>query len=462
MSEALSAAVYCRMSLAVMGDTTKVEDQERICRELCERLGWRVHDVYADNNKSAWQKNRKRPAWDRMLADVDAGLIGAIVVYHGDRLVRRPQDLAKLIELADSKGLRLASPTGTRNLDNGDDRFIVWIEAAAQERSSYDTSRRKITQYERMRREGKVRPGGRGGRSYGFRGDNLTMIESEAANLREAAARILGGEGAGAVAADFTARGIVTQTGIPFTYATLPQLLKRPRYAGLMPDGVQQAAWEPVLERSQWEALRAVLGNRSAGYGYAVNSRRYLLSGIAECGFGDCGAPLQIRHTRVRGDGPPNVGYACIRPGCRKTYRSRVMLDAYVSQRVVSLLNQEGNPEPAAPRTPGLAERYAAADAQRREIEEVLADPSRGSVPALLKRLDRVNATLAELRDLSAGDARSRLRTRYAGLTLEEFRGLPLAVRRSLVAAYFRVVVLPSSKKGPGFRTEDVRMIPRG
>jgi hypothetical protein len=73
-----------------------------------------------------------------------------------------------------------------------------------------------------------------------------------------------------------------------------------------------------------------------------------------------------------------------------------------------------------------------------------------------------VTALLSSPPDSAAwADARDRLLATYAGITDDEFDGLPLQVRRSLVAACVTVVVLPASKRGPGFRTEDVQVTPR-
>jgi hypothetical protein len=68
-----------------------------------QRLNWpEFCCVYVDNSRSAWQRNRKRPDWDRMLCAFDATgrhLIphdpkanhhhDGIMTYHGDRLIRR-------------------------------------------------------------------------------------------------------------------------------------------------------------------------------------------------------------------------------------------------------------------------------------------------------------------------------------------------------------------------------------
>jgi len=471
--EPVRAAIYCRMSLAADNDTTKVDDQERLCRATAKRLGWQVADVYQDNNRSAWKHDRKRPQWDRMLADIEAGKISAIIVYHGDRLVRQPMDLEKLIELSRLKGIRLASPTGVRDLSNDEDQFILGIEANMARRESANTSRRRKAQYERWRREGKVRPGGRGGRAFGFATDGVTVLAadrcvlatrevlSEADIVREMAARVLAGERTGAIARDVSARGWRTPTGRPFSHGTIRKMLARPRYAGLMPDGVSTAAWEPVLDRATWEAAAAMLDGRAAGFGYASNARKYLLSGIARCGApagdGECGSGLQLRaETR-----PAQTGYGCVRPGCRKVQRNARLLDAYVISRLVARLAKDDNPAGQVPAAPGLAAEFAALAGQRAEIEAALADHRQGRVTLLMARLDSLDARLEQLRDLAGDDARARLAREHAGITEEEFRGLPLDRQRSLVSAFLDITVLPASRRGPGFRLEDLRVIPR-
>jgi site-specific DNA recombinase len=452
----VQAAIYCRLSLSTMGDTTKVEDQERICRELCKQLGWHVAGVYTDNNKSAWQRSVRRREWERMLADVEAGKITGIVTYHGDRLVRQPRDLEKLIDLANGKGIRLASPTGTRNLDKRDDRAMARVVAAFAENESAAISERRQMQYARWRREGRVRAGGRGGRPFGFETDCVTHIAAEKAIIVEATARVLNGESAGMIARDISARGWRTPAGNPFTHSTLRKMLARPRLAGLMPDGISSAAWAPVLPREEWESLVAVLDAKAAAFGYASNARRYLLSGIATCGV--CGATLRTRAAYHR---PGATGYACVEPGCKKVYRSVVMLDGYVSARVVERLGNPANPSGRVPALPGLAAELRALAGEREQVEAAIADHTKGRLPLLLARLDSLDARLAQIRELTGASAQAVLLRRHAGLSVAEFAALQLPVRRALVSGCYKVVVLPASARGPGFRTEDVTLTPR-
>ncbi|MGV9243392.1 recombinase family protein [Streptomyces sp. NPDC003710] len=99
------AAIYCRISHTKDEDQTGVDRQERICREVAERLQLRVEPahVYVDNNRSAWQRNRKRPGWEEMLKAMGEGEIRHVIVYHPDRLMRQPRDLEELLSIADDK-----------------------------------------------------------------------------------------------------------------------------------------------------------------------------------------------------------------------------------------------------------------------------------------------------------------------------------------------------------------------
>src|SRR5690242_9034639 len=58
------AAIYCRISHVKDKDQTSVDRQERICRATVKQLGLLAAYVFIDPNRSAWQRDRKRPGWD--------------------------------------------------------------------------------------------------------------------------------------------------------------------------------------------------------------------------------------------------------------------------------------------------------------------------------------------------------------------------------------------------------------
>lgn len=480
MSDRVVAALYCRASVAVLGDTTKVEDQEQQCRDVAQRRGWAVGEVYVDNNRSAWQRNRKRPRWDAMLAAVAAGRFGAIVSYWGDRIVRQPRDLEDLLDLRDVRHITLASVAGHYDFDNPDHRMMMRWEVARACNESDTISRRVTNHHAKRRRAGLVRHGGRGGRAYGFETDGMTLIPAEIAYLREAAGRILAGEPTRSIERDISARGARTSTGVEFRDGALRKMLSRPRYGGLMPDGVHAAAWPAVLDPATWHAVRAALERKGAAYPRVSNARRYLLSGIALCGV--CGSGLQLRITgrRTHDDGavcyrgtctlghvwqqlPKLSGYGCVNPGCGKVQRSIALLDAYVAGRVVGRLANPANPPAAQLGDTAAAVELGQLATQRAETEAQIEDyrQSADRVSLLMRRLDALDARTAELRAMADTDARARLLAAHAGISKAEFDALPLATRRALVSACYTIEVLPAGKHGPGFRAEYVRVTPR-
>jgi DNA invertase Pin-like site-specific DNA recombinase len=118
------AAIYCRISHTRDEDQTGVDRQERICRDIAERLQLRVESahIYVDNNRSAWQRNRKRPGWEEMLKAMGDGEIRHVIVYHPDRLMRQPKDLEELLSIADDKRILLHGEANRRDLSDPDDR----------------------------------------------------------------------------------------------------------------------------------------------------------------------------------------------------------------------------------------------------------------------------------------------------------------------------------------------------
>ena len=84
-----TAAVYLRISSDPSGQALGVACQREDCVALCTAKGWTPAE-YVDNDVSA-SSAKKRPAYERMLADIRDGRIGAVVAWDLDRLHRRPK-----------------------------------------------------------------------------------------------------------------------------------------------------------------------------------------------------------------------------------------------------------------------------------------------------------------------------------------------------------------------------------
>ncbi|HTS15529.1 MAG TPA: recombinase family protein, partial [Candidatus Sulfotelmatobacter sp.] len=161
-----------------------VRRQEKDARALCGRKGWTVAEVFVDDDVSAWS-GKKRPAYERMLAALEAGELSAVAVYDLDRLHRQPRDLERFFDVCERARVRdLASVTGDVDLATSEGRMLARIMGAVAAKSSDDTSRRIKRKLEDLAAEGQHH----GRRPFGYSPSGTTIVEDEAALLRQAAA----------------------------------------------------------------------------------------------------------------------------------------------------------------------------------------------------------------------------------------------------------------------------------
>lgn len=496
--------IYCRLSYAPDGSLEKVERQEADCRELAGRMRWPVSEshIFPDNSRSAWQRNRRRPQWDRMLAAIEAGEIDAVIVYHGDRLIRQPYDLEKLIGIAESKGVRIASPSGTRDLDSPDDRFILRIEAAQACRESDNISRRVLRSVKARAEKGLANVGGRRPFGYGVQTgtrtrvdqatgqktetpvyDRTQLVAEEAKILKEAAERLLAGQSQSGVVRWLNTKCTTTE-GNPWTEKSLRNLMLAPRVAGLLEHekDLHPAAWKPILSREMWEDVGALYERGAEANPYQGRERKYLLSGAAECYR--CHPPSQSRtaatceakpgtcpkpHATVRSK--PSGGrnrktariYYC--PRCRGVGRNVALLDAYVNGRILWLLNDERLVDEirglAEDGQPGIGAQIAGLERrkeQAREQLENLADHPEIDAALVARSLASFDRKIIELRAQLALSSKVRLIERMIGISKDAWEAEPMDVRVTVVRILYRITLLPTTRRGPGFDPASVIM----
>jgi site-specific DNA recombinase len=88
----IRAGLYARISLDWEGKGLGVERQLQDCGAIAKRLGWTVIDEYVDNSigASKYSKTGKhRAEYNRLLGDIEAGRLDAVVIWMEDRLQLR-------------------------------------------------------------------------------------------------------------------------------------------------------------------------------------------------------------------------------------------------------------------------------------------------------------------------------------------------------------------------------------
>jgi site-specific DNA recombinase len=185
--------------------------------------------VYVDNDTSGYS-GKRRPEYARLLDDLSAAIRDAVIVYHLDRLHRRPRELEDFLDLCDRSGIRgLACVTGEIDLGNHDGRFHARILGAVSRKESDDKSRLSRKHLE-LATAGKVSGGGT--RPYGYAKDRITVIPEEAEMIEEMAERLLAGDNLRSIATNLNDRDVPTVTGREWTTHSVRQLLYSARISG--------------------------------------------------------------------------------------------------------------------------------------------------------------------------------------------------------------------------------------
>ncbi|GHC67097.1 recombinase family protein [Streptomyces cinnamoneus] len=285
------AAIYVRISQDRGGAGLGIARQEEDCRALCARKGWDVVDVYPDNDVSSYS-GAPRPKWQELLEDIGQGLVDAVVCWHVDRLTRSPRELEDVIDLADRRGLELATVSGEIDLATPTGRMIARMLGAAARHEAEHKAARQQRQRRQAAEAGKVAGGGK--RSFGYEDDRMTICESEAEYVREAARRTLTGESLASICRDWKGRGVVTVLGIPWKPSGMRRVLASARISGrrehtprsswegtrpLLGEIVSDAVWPGIISHEDSDRLRALLSDPTRRKHHG-SGRTYLLSGI--------------------------------------------------------------------------------------------------------------------------------------------------------------------------------------
>lgn len=352
-----------------------VKRQLADCRAEARRRGWAIAEEYVDDDVSAWS-GKRRPAYGRMLADIAEGRRDAVIVWHMDRLHRRPIELEQFADTCTRAGLRdVVTLSGDVDLAHGDGLLMARLLAAVAANESDAKRRRGARKAQEIAESGRPLMGGP--RPFGFTEDRATHHPAEAPMIREAAARVLAGESLTSVTRWLDEAGVRTVGGHPWRTQTVRQLLTNPRMWGMRVHRGQvigEAVWAPILTVEQGERLRRVLldparrTNRTA--------RRYLLSGMLRCG--ECGRPLHSTPQNGR------RRYGCTQApgarGCGGVFIYAEMLEEFIVEAVLWRLDS-----PEAHRTmleaPGddvrvrdLAEAISADTAQMEDLAAMFGD----------------------------------------------------------------------------------------
>ena len=315
----LQAVIYCRISLDRSGKGLGVEQQERDCRALADRLGLHVREVYCDNDVSASGYSRKsRPEYKRMLRDLEASPAD-IVAMHADRLYRQMGELEHLMAVVQQLGIGIHTcHAGEIDLNTASGRMTARVVGAVAQGETERMSERRKARKAAQRLAGEYHGGPR---PFGFESDGVTVKLDEAERIRQAVMDLLAGRTLYSLVADWNTSGVRTSSGARWAARQLSRVLVRARNAALIEHDeeiIGNAMWPAIISEDELRAVRAVLRNpaRKISPGPA---RRHLLSGYLRCGV--CGGPMVVSSS---GGVRARAVYRCTQGTARVTLRGQL------------------------------------------------------------------------------------------------------------------------------------------
>jgi site-specific DNA recombinase len=299
--------------------------------------------------------NLERPALQRLLADIEAGLVDCVVLHKVDRLSRSLLDFARLMETFDKKRVAFVSVTQQLNSATSMGRLVLNVLLSFAQFEREIIAERTKDKIAAARRKGKW-VGGMPLLGYDVdpRDSKLVVNPQEAERVRAIFALYLKYQGLVKLAAELDKRGWQTKRwqtrkgafrgGLPFTKTNLHHLLTNVVYLGKVryKQEVHGGEHEAIVERKVFERVQASL--RRQGRRKLVRQQSCaLLKGLLRCR--PCGCSMSPTHSQK--NGRRYRYYVCLN-ACkrgRQVCPSKALPAALIEDWVVEQVRKHAGPE---------------------------------------------------------------------------------------------------------------------
>jgi len=285
-------------------------------REACEAFiksqageGWRlIKTRYDDGGLSG--ATMERPALQRLMADIDQGLVDAVVVYKVDRLTRSLTDFARMVESFDAHGVSFVAVTQQFNTTTSMGRLTLNVLLSFAQFEREVTGERIRDKIAASKRKG-IWMGGLVPLGYDVRERQLVVNETEAATVRKIFNRYLELGSVRLLKEELDRDGVrskrrVAENGVEsggqsFSRGALYTLLGNPIYVGEIrhKGACHPGSHAPIVDRVTWDKTAKRLRKHSSRF--SVHASGATPSPLMGKLFDDNGAGLTPSHS-LKGD----------------------------------------------------------------------------------------------------------------------------------------------------------------
>lgn len=334
----MKVAIYCRLSeedrdkVSRSDDSGSIQNQKAMLLQYATEQNWEVYGVYSDDDYAG--ADRKRPAFNRLLADAEQHRFDVILCKTQSRFTRELELVEKYIHgLFPLWGIRFVSIVDHADTENKGNKKARQINALVNEWYLEDMSE-NIRSVLTNRRKNGFHIGSFA--LYGYQKDprqkgHLIIDEEAAAIVREVFTLFSQGYGKTAIARTLNDRGIPNPTeykrihglryqqssspvGTLWKYYTISSMLTNEMYLGNMVQGkygsvsyktkqnrprpqeqwyVVEGTHEPIIDRELWDKVQALLAQKTRPFHTGTIG---LFAGKTRCM--DCGCMMRSSTSR--------------------------------------------------------------------------------------------------------------------------------------------------------------------
>lgn len=324
----MKAAIYCRLSEEDRGrqdaDSMSIQNQKSMLLSYADSHNWEVYDIYSDDDYAG--ADRRRPAFNRMLADAEAHRFDVILCKTQSRFTREMELVEKYIHgLFPLWGIRFVSIVDNADTALPGNKKARQISGLVNEWYLEDMSENIRSVLTDRRRHG-LHIGSHA--LYGYQKDpdrrgHLVIDPVAAAVVREIFTLYASGYGKTAIARQLNARAVPTpadyrsgRAGGLWQYGTIGAMLTNEMYIGNMVQGKygsvsyktkinkprKRTEWicvegthEPIIPKALWDTVQSIVKTRAKPFtGGAIG----VLTGLVRCAH--CGSPMRTVQNRGR------------------------------------------------------------------------------------------------------------------------------------------------------------------
>jgi site-specific DNA recombinase len=301
----MRAGLYQRVSSEEQVEGYSLDAQDRAGRLYGEAHGWEIIQNYRDEGRSARTDDlTKRPAFQQLLADAEAGRFDVIIVHKLDRFSRNLRVTLETLERLQTWGVGFVSISEQMDFTTPIGKVVLATLAAFAQYYSDNLS----TETKKGKAERKAQGLYNGLLPFGVKKNSAGIPVPDPATYPglllafEAAGR---GSSDRAVAVVLNERGYRTSGNRGhnlFSKDTVRPLLQNRFYLGELPDG--NGGWlpgahEPLLDDALFVAAKEARERRATNpLPVKSRARTYSLSGLLRCQH--CGGTLHLHQDKGR------------------------------------------------------------------------------------------------------------------------------------------------------------------